>query len=469
MNQKYIDFKNKYENKKVVIMGLGLHGGGLGSAKFFSELGAKVLVTDLKKQEDLLPSIEKLKDCKNIEYVLGEHREEDFKNADLVIKNPGVRNTSTYLKIALDNKVEIDTDIGIFFELCENKIIGITGTKGKSTTTKLATEFLNKEYNVVTGGNYRVSVLDMLKDLKEKDIVILELSSWQLEGLEKHRISPQISVLTNLFEDHLNTYENSMQKYADAKNFIFKFQKSEDYRIINSDNENTEKYFDFKESKAKGIYFGVNRVYDNMTIADENFVFNGEIVTSIKNFSLHGKHNLENALAAISIAKIMNIKNEDIEKVLKEFKAPEGRQELIRELNGIKFINDTTATSPAGAIQALDSIKNKIILIAGGVDKNLDYKEFGELILEKYNKKELKHLVLFKNEFTTATSKLLEIIEGKMEYEFASSMEEAVSCAYKVASSGDCVILSPGGASFGMFQHEFDRGEKFNNEVKKLA
>lgn len=468
MNLKYINFKEKYKNKKVVIMGLGLHGGGVGSAKFFSDLGANVLVTDLKTEKELEPSIQKLKDCKNIEYVLGNHRESDFINADLIIKNPGVRNTSTYLKIAIDNNRDIDTDIGIFFELCENKIIGITGTKGKSTTTKLITECLNKKYKVVTGGNYRISVLEMLNDLKEDNIVVLELSSWQLEGLEKHKASPHISVLTNLFEDHLNTYNNSMQEYADAKSLIFKFQNSEDYRIVNSDNENIEKYFDFKNLKAKGIYFGTNRVYDNSTIQNENFVFNGEVITNINNFKLQGKHNLENVLAAISVAKIMEIDNKDIETALLEFKTLEGRQELIRELNGIKFINDTTATSPIGVIQALNSIKSNIILIAGGVDKNLDYKELGELIVNKYKNKEIKHLILFKNEFTTATNKLLDIIKDQIEYEFAASMEEAVAKAYKVAEKGDFVLLSPSGASFGMFQHEFDRGEKFNNEVKKL-
>ena len=452
MNQKYLDYKKKYENKKVVIMGLGLHGGGIGSARFFSELGSNVVVTDLKTEEELNSSIEKLKDCKNIEYVLGGHREEDFKNSDLIIKNPGVRDTSTFLKLAIENNIEIDTDIGIFFSICENEIIGITGTKGKSTTTKLITELLETKYNVVAGGNYRVSVLDIQKELKKDDVIILELSSWQLEGLEKHKLSPHISVLTNLFEDHLNTYDNSMQNYANAKNIIFRFQKENDFSIINSDNENTFKYFNFDNLKSNKIYFSKKNIENNL----------------LKNFKLFGNHNLENLAAAISVAKIMNIEDKNIEKVLENFKAPEGRQELVREINGIKFINDTTATSPSGAIQALNSVKGKIILMAGGVDKNLDYKEFGELIIEKFNKKELKNLVLFKNSFTTATDKILNIIDKKVEYEFADSMEDAISKAYKNAANGDSILLSPGGASFGMFQHEFDRGEQFNNIVKSL-
>lgn len=469
MNKKYLEFKNKYKNKTVIIMGLGLHGGGVGSAKFFSKLGANVLVTDLKTKEELLPSINKLKKYKNIEYVLGKHREKDFKNADLIIKNPGVKNNSKFLQIALDNNINIDTDIGIFFELCENKTIGITGTKGKSTTTKLITEFLQTKYSVVVGGNYRISVLDILDDLKEKDIVILELSSWQLEGLEQHKKSPNISVLTNLYEDHLNTYDNSMQKYADAKNMIFKFQDKEDFAIINSDNENIFKYFNINKIKSNKIFFGRNKKFINKpTLNRANFLFNNKKVTNIKNFKLLGEHNLQNLMGAIAVSKIMNIPNKNIEKVIKKFKAPKGRQELIREYKGIKFINDTTATSPIGAIQALNSIAGKIILIAGGVDKNLEYKEFGELLIKKYSKKELKHLILFKNNFTTATDKILKIISDKIQYEFADSMKVAVKKAYTKAEKGDIILLSPGGASFGMFQHEFDRGDKFNKEVKKI-
>lgn len=469
MNKKYLEFKDKYKNKRILIMGLGLHGGGLGSAKFFSEIGSKVTITDLKTDKELAPSIKKLKRYKNIEYVLGEHREDDFKNADLIIKNPGVRNNSKFLKIAIDNNIKIDTDIGIFFELCENKIIGITGTKGKSTTTKLITEFLETEYKVFVGGNYRISVLEMLKDLKKDSFVILELSSWQLEGLEQHKISPEISILTNLFEDHLNTYDNSMQKYADAKNMIFKFQKKEDFAVINSDNENIFKYFNIKNIKSNKIFFGRNKKYENKsTLNRASFLFNDKNVTKIKNFKLLGDHNIQNLMGAIAVAKIMNISNRNIEKIVKKFKAPEGRQELIREYKGIKFINDTTATSPAGVIQALNSIKGKIILIAGGVDKNLDYKEFGEILIKKYNKKEIKHLILFKNDFTTATNKILEIIEGKVLYETANSMRDAVKRAYTKSEKKDIILLSPGGASFGMFKHEFDRGEQFNKEVKKI-
>lgn len=469
MNKKYLDFKNKYKNKKVLIMGLGLHGGGVGSAKFFSKIGSNVIVTDLKSKKELISSVDKLKKYKNIKYILGEHRDEDFKEADLIIKNPGVRNNSKFLKIAVDNNIKIDTDIGIFFELCENKIIGITGTKGKSTTTKLITEFLQTKYKVFVGGNYRVSVLDMLDDLKNNDLVILELSSWQLEGLEQHKISPQISVLTNLFEDHLNTYDNSMQNYADAKNMIFKFQNKEDFAIINSDNENTFKYFNIKKIKSDKIFFGRNKkIINKSTINRSSFLFNNNKIIELKNFKLLGDHNIQNALAGIAVAKILNIENKNIEKVIKKFKAPEGRQELIREYKGIKFINDTTATSPAGVIQALNSIPGKIILIAGGVDKNLDYKEFCEILIKKYDKKELKHLILFRNDFTTATDKILDIIKNKIIYEFADSMKDAVKKAYAKSQKKDIILLSPGGASFGMFQHEFDRGEQFNKEVKRI-
>lgn len=467
--KKYIEFKNKYKNKNILIMGLGLNGGGVGSAKFFSKLGANVLITDLKQKKDLLPSIKQLKGCKNIKYILGRHREEDFKTADLIIKNPGVRNNSKFLKIAADNNVEIDTDIGIFFELCNNKIIGITGSKGKSTTTKLISEILKTKYRVFVGGNYRLSVLDMLYDLEEKDIVVLELSSWQLEGLEQHKKSPYISVLTNLYEDHLNTYNNSMQEYADAKSIIFKFQNKKDFAIINSDNDNIFKYFNLNKIKSNKILFGRNKKFINKsTLNRTHFLFNNKNILNINDNKLLGDHNIQNIMAAIAVVKIMKVSNINIKHTIKNFKMPEGRQELIREFKGIKFINDTTATSPTGTIQAINSFNKNIILIAGGVDKNLDYKNLCKILIQKYNKKELKCLILLKDNFTTTTNKILNIIDNKVKYYLVTSMKNAVNKAYSNAKNGDVIILSPGGASFGMFKNEFDRGEQFNKEVKKL-
>jgi len=451
MNQKLKEFKEEYKNKKVVIMGLGLNGGGLGSAKFFAKLGANVLITDLKTKEDLYKTIKKLEKFGNIDYVLGEHREIDFKSADLIIKNPGVRNTSKFLKIAVDNNVKINTDIGIFFELCENKIIGVTGSKGKSTTTKLIVELLETQYSVKTAGNNRISVLSVLEKLKKDELVVLELSSWQLEILEAVKKSPQISIITNIEEDHLDSYDDSMQNYANAKKLILDYQKTGDYCILNSASENLNKcVIKNLKTKANIIFFGKEK----NNIIEENL-------------KLFGDHNKMNAKAAVEVANILNIKKQNIIKILKNFKAPEGRIELIREYKEIKFINDTTATSPIGAVQALKSIDRPIVLIAGGKDKDLDYTEFVKLMLQK-----VKYLVMFKG---TATDKILSLLQsnnpptgGQGSVPLVDTMSEAVKLAYSKCKKGDVLLLSPAAASFPTFKNEFDRGDQFIKNVKKI-
>lgn len=466
MNQKLKEFKKQYKNKKVVIMGLGLNGGGVGSAKFFSKLGANVLITDLKTKQDLSKSIKKLEKFGNIDYVLGEHRESDFKDADLIIKNPGVRNTSKFLKIAVDNNVKINTDIGIFFELCENKIIGITGSKGKSTTTKLIVELLQTQYKVVTGGNNRISVLSILEKLKTDELVVLELSSWQLEILDTVKKSPQISIITNIEEDHLDTYENSVQKYADAKFEIIKHQTKDDVAILNKSSSNLKKcIIDNYKINSKTIYFGKDKTNNAFIDKDKNiFIFNKEEIDNISNFKLLGEHNLMNALPAISVAKILGISSLNIKKALKNFKAPEGRIEIIREYKGIKMINDTTATSPIGAIQALSSIKEPIVLIAGGKDKDLDYSDFVKLALQK-----VKYFVLFNG---TATDKIIELFKkyniSNDKYCFIETMKDAVKVAYNKCAKGDALLLSPSAASFPTFKNEFDRGDQFIKNIKKI-
>lgn len=465
MNQKLKEFKIKYKNKKVVIMGLGINGGGLGAATFFAKIGSNVLVTDLKTEEELKSSIKKLEKFGNIDFILGEHRENDFKNADLIIKNPGVRNTSKYLKIAEENKIKITTDIGIFFELCENKIIGITGSKGKSTTTKLITEILETQYKVYSGGNNRISVFNILEKLKQNDLVVLELSSWQLEILKNIKISPYVSIITNIEEDHLDTYDNSLQKYANAKFEIIKYQNKDDFAILNKSSNNLKKYIlEKKKINSNVLYFGKNLKNLNVYFDKENFIFKDKKVDKISNFNAIGEFNLMNALPAIAVANIFKIKQENLKNIFKNFKTPAGRLEIIKKYKGITFINDTTATSPIGATQALKTINNPIVLIAGGKDKDLDFREYVNLAIEK-----VKYFVLFEG---TATDKILKILkQNKIKEDkfcFVKNMKDAVKIAYKKCNKNDVLLLSPAAASFPTFKNEFDRGDQFAKYVKNI-
>jgi len=400
--------KNEFKNKKVVIMGLGLHGGGVGVAKFFAKQGADVLVTDLKTKKQLKKSIDKLKGLP-VKFVLGEHREKDFKEADLVIKNPAVRKDSPFLKMAK----KVKTDIQIFFDLFEGETIGITGTKGKSTAATLIYNLLKKEYpNIFLAGNIGITPLEVLEKINKNSRVVLELSSFELEDLKK---SPRIAAITTLFEDHLNRYKN-LREYINSKKPIFKYQNKNDVLFLNKDNKYTKLLT--KEAKGKVIFFK-----------------EGEL--------------------AVKIADYFKIPQKDIKKVLSSFRGVPHRQEYIATVNGVKYINDTASTTPQSTIMAIERFRN-IILIAGGEDKNLNYEE-----LRKEIKKEVKHLILFPG---TATDKL----KKGLDYTLVESMKQAVKKASQLAQKGDVVLLSPGAASFNMFENEFDRGNQFIKYVKEI-
>jgi UDP-N-acetylmuramoylalanine--D-glutamate ligase len=469
--------KKDLKDKKVTIMGLGLHGGGIGTAKFFYELGAKVLVTDLKNKQELKSSLKELKG-KDIDYVLGQHRSEDFINTDLVIKNPAVPEDSRYLKMAKDNNVAVDTDVGIFFEFCPAPIIGITGTKGKSTVAVLTAELLKqKNKDVILAGNIRSSVLLELSKIKEDSLVVLELSSWQLAGLKSHQKSPSFALMTNFMPDHLNRYK-SMDDYLEDKKQIFKWQKRDDFLILNYDDklvrnlsqEARSKVFYY--SQANGIILNSQKTNLGAFVKGEKIYFGNskEPVCFLNRVKLKGDHNISNVLAAITVAKLHSIGNSSIGKALDKFKGVEGRLQLIKVIDGVEYINDTAATTPEACLAALRSFprSKEIILIAGGADKNLD---FGELSL--FIVKRVKSLILL---YGTATQNLKKSVEKHLRISNRSleilgpfdNIEEAVKRAQKLASVNSVVLLSPACASFGLFKHEFDRGEQFEKAVSNL-
>lgn len=466
---------NNLKGKKITVMGLGLHGGGVGVAKWLAKKGALVLVTDLKSRRELQSSINKLKKYKNIKYVLGRHRKDDFKKADLVIQNPGAPRDSQYLKIAGKNKIPIETDISIFFALCPAPIIGITGSKGKTTTTALLAEILKKyNSNTVVGGNIRISPLKFLNKIKKDTPVILELSSWQLEGLKKHKISPQVSLITNIYKEHLNRYRG-LKDYIKAKEIIFTYQKREDFAILNFDNKHTKDMG--KRVKAKRYWYslksnlnGQNGVFLSKK-QDFKIIFrdNGqeEDVCGNSDIKIPGTHNLENVLGAVCVAKIYGVSNKIIKQVLRKFTGVKDRMELIKEAGGIKYYNDTTATHPEAAIRALETLSNgkNIILIAGGADKKLEFGDFVKAI-----KKHTKAVILFKGDAGEKIYNKLKVINYKqsaINYP-VDSMNDAVIMAGKIAKDRDIVLLSPGAASFGVFVNEFDRGEQFVKKVSNI-
>lgn len=465
------------KDKKVLVMGLGLYeeGSGISAVRFLLSKGAKVTVTDLKTRAQLADQIKRLGPAaKKIKFVLGEHREADFRSADMVVRNPGVPKSSKYLKIARDRRIPIESDISLFFQLIDRKrIIAVTGTRGKSTTTTLLYEIIKAaDPRATLGGNITKSPLMQLAQVKKGGPVILELSSWLLESLDEIKMSPHIAVFTNIYPDHLNTYDG-IEDYAAAKKSIFKYQNAQDYCILNRDNKFTLKmgrelpgarlWFSKKYFKEEnGAYIKSGWIYVRLDGRETKIMKIGDI-------SLPGTHNLDNYLGAICAAMVYGVKPAVIAASAKKFKGVPNRLEMIREIRGVRYYNDTTSTTPEAGLAALEALSGKsaarkIILIAGGSDKGLDFSK-----LAKEIKKKCKAVILFKG---TGTDRLLETFENcklKIEnYTQVDSMSDAVGVASSFSKSGDVILLSPACASFGLFKNEFDRGEQFRRAVAEI-
>ncbi len=324
----------------------------------------------------------------------------------------------------------------------------------------LICEFLKTKYkNTILARNIGISPLEFLDKVKKNSIVVLELSSFELEDLEK---SPHIAVVTVIYPDHLDRY-TSMQDYIESKKLIFKYQNQNDFLVLNYDDQIVRSYSN--QSQSKVYFFSTKERQNSCYLRGVEIFFNNEPICKIADFQISGKHNVSNILAALSVAKILNVDNRKIKKVALKFKGMANRQELVAIKKGVKYINDTTATMPDAVIQALRTLKdnNKIILIAGGQNKGLKYKDLaGEIV------KTVCKIVLLPGTASEEIKKELIELNSSMEIIPVSSMEGAVKEASRLAEKGDVVLLSPGAASFNLFNNEFDRGEQFIKFVKKL-
>ena len=454
-----------YKNKKVLIFGLGLNDGGLGMAEYFLEQGAKVTITDMKTKDELKAQIETLSKYESVEFHLGGHIESDFIENDIIVRNPAIKPDNKFLRLARNSGKEILMEMSLFHKLSPCPIIGITGTRGKSTTTTLIYEILEEVYkdNVFVGGNIGRSAIRQLHNLSSNDLAVLELSSFQLDAMGDSKVSPHIAVITNIFRDHLD-WHGSIEEYIDAKKNIFLNQIENDYLILNIDDEVSKNLKDEAPGEVK-TYSLLNK--ESNYYMDEDLVVyeNGEKLLQLNSPILQGKHNRYNMLASIAATRIYDISTETIKSVLENFEGLECRQEFVREIDGVKYYNDTCATS-VEAITAMferfgESNEGKIVMIAGGVDKGLDYTH----ILNDM-RKYLKALVLFEG---TASEEINRITGPYVEtFKYFDSMRGAIDKAKEIVEPGDMVILCPGGSSFNMFVNEFDRGSKFVEYVNSL-
>lgn len=434
--------RGEYQGKKVLVVGLGLQGGGVGVAKFFAELGSLVTLTDKKNDVQLAPSIEALKPYP-ITYRLGEHRIEDFLQADVIFKGPGVPWTSPEIVAALEKNIPVEMEMSYVAAHFPGKMIGITGTRGKSTTTNLIFNIL-KDQGLpahLGGGLPGISNIDYLKTLTSKDYLVAELSSWALSGFHRKKISPHIAVFTNIFPDHLNYYKD-IKDYLYDKKAIFLYQKKEDFLIANKSL--------LKECE------GVNSAVTFFT--GDDFLFNLKY--------LRGSHNLENAAAALKVADVLGLNKEKAVRSIENYGGLQYRQQVIGEKNQIVFVNDTTSTTPVATMRAIASFSDKpIYLILGGNSKNLPYED----LLNSLDK--VKKIILLKGSFTDEIfDKLEQRYPDKLSPSF-DTLDGAVQKAYSLALADKApayVLFSPGATSFAMFNNEFHRGREFNRQVSKI-
>lgn len=441
------DLKAKYQGKKVLVVGLGLQGGGVGVAKFFAELGAKVTVTDKKNETQLADSIEKLKKY-SINYSLGGHRTKDFLNSDIIFKGPGVPWSLKEIVEAEKKGIPIEMEMAFVARYFPGKIIGITGTRGKSTTTNLIYKLLkdNGFETLLGGGLPGISNLEYLKKANNNTWLVAELSSWALSGFHKKKISPHIAVFTNFYPDHLNYYQN-MDDYLFDKKAIFMYQKANDYLVINKKLLNL---LDKSSIKSKVLTFSINDVHENF----EN---------------LTGDHNKENIAAVLKVAEILNIEKRKAINTIANFQSLPFRQQIIAKKQNVIFVNDTTSTTPTATIYAIKRFSDKpMILILGGNSKNLPF----EKLIEELNNPQIKKIFLLAGSFT---DEILPFLEEKYQEKISKKIYDNLQLAIKEAfleakkiNNDVYLVFSPGATSFAMFNNEFHRGEEFNKIVYSL-
>ncbi len=431
-------------------MGLGVLGRGLGDARFIAECGAEELVvTDQKSEEELQESVAALKEYPNIRFTLGGHFLEDFRNRDLVIKGAGVPLDSPYIEEARKSAIPVRMSSALFVELTRSAVIGVTGTRGKTTTAFLIRDILAESgKRVFLGGNaQQLSTLEHLPYSSADEVVVLELDSWQLQGFREAGISPHLAVFTSFMPDHMNYYKGDDTRYLDDKAQIFMFQNEDDFLILGEQ----------CASLVKKAYPEATR---------EAYIARRDELSQWKLPStLSGEHNERNAACAVSAARVLGVKETDIKRAVCSFAGVPYRLEYMCEYKGICFYNDTTATTPEATIAALEALGEErgVVLIIGGADKELDPSALPEKI-SKY----CTTVVLLPG---TGSDRIRDELYKKRDLNIleVSSMEEAVGKAYASAKRGDVVLLSPAFASFGLFDNEFQRGDSFKEAVGAIT
>lgn len=456
-----------WKGKHIAIVGLGIE--GVSSAGYFRNEDCEVTILDRREKKDLDQVLLKEAEELGITFKLGTDYLSDLSKYQVIVRSPGVKRSLSELIAAEKKGIFVTSQIKLFFDLCPSPIIGVTGTKGKGTTSALIFEMLKKSgFDTYLGGNIGNPPFSFLSKLTDKSRVVLELSSFQLQDLHK---SPFIAVMLMIVPEHMD-YHESMEEYVEAKRNILRFQRPTDYAVLNrdyvpsleSDIHTDGKIFyvsSERPSTEQGCFVKENAIWVRMEGTEWKIIDTKEIV-------LPGKHNLENACAAVMAATLAGAVKQEIAQVLASFEGLPHRLELVREHEGVKYYDDSFSTTPETAMAAIKAFSVPEILILGGSSKNSNFDELGKLITESEN---IKAIVGIGLEWGRVKEAIEQYAKGKepiLMIEGAKDMQTVVQAAQKIARTGDVVLLSPACASFDMFKNYKERGEKYKEEVLKL-
>lgn len=464
-NEKLEQFNKFIYKKNIAIIGIGVSNTPL--LDYFYNQQVKVTVFDNKEIENIDSSIIGKLEQYNFNYFFGKDNLKNLKGFDIIFRSPSAMPFIKEIEEEIQRGAILTTEIEMVLKLTPCKVIGITGTEGKTTTTSIIYEIIKKAgYKCFLGGNIGKPIFTEIKDMKPEDFVVLEMSSFQLMDMD---VSPSISLITNVYPDHLNIHR-SYEEYQEAKKNIFYHQKEDGILVLNYDNEITRSFA--KQANGKIIYFSSKEKLQDGYIYDSvdgmiKYCEDGirRHIISKNDIKLRGIHNYENICAALAITSNITDLETQIN-TLKEFKGVEHRLEFVKELNKIKWYNDSIGTSPASTIAGLNAFDENIILLAGGSDKGLDYKKVGETIANKVGSLILCGPTSLKIE--EATKKALEKNKKTLNIYHVDNLQEQVNLANKIAKEGDIVLLSPASASFDAFKNFSERGNKFKEFVNKI-
>lgn len=454
-----------YRGRRVLIMGLGTFGGGMGAARFMLERGASVTITDLRPEEKLVEPLAELHELPPCRLVLGGHNKDDFRSAELVVANPAVKRDCPYLNAAIQASVPVTSEMNLFWKWNPAKVIAITGSNGKSTTTAMTHAIISRVVGQSPGrrgwlgGNIGASLLPLVDQIKPDDLVVLELSSFQLCDLDRLQVSPHVAVVTNFTPNHLD-WHSDLDHYRHSKQAILRWQTAGDFAVLNDDDPDVCRW------PVNGTRFGFG-LEDDHPARPGAFACGDDIILRWcssqtrwpqRNWlKVPGRHNIANALAAMAASVAVGADPEQMRAALTNYQPLPHRLQFVGEFAGRRFFNDSVATTPESTVVALAAFESPIVLLAGGYDKQVDLSGMAQAIAQRAK------AVALMGQTAAMLRQLIEHCDANNCEASApqSSLAESFEWAFSRSAPGDVIVLSPGCASYDWFRNFTDRGQQF--------